>query len=208
MTELLCPKCGATSDKKDFIESFCVDCYPANIRCPTKLSIEHCKSCEKIKVRGEWAKYSEKALSDFVVGKCRGDFTKGKYDPQTGLAEFTIEKQGNKATIRKSIILEILPVMCLRCNRASGGYFQGIIQLRGDTKKVEKWADMLYEKIRKKTFIAKEEEKHGGLDIYVGSSKVVVELLSELRVKATITTKLAGVEQGKRYYRTTFLIRL
>ncbi|MBN1170148.1 hypothetical protein JXA56_03925 [Candidatus Micrarchaeota archaeon] len=208
MTDLLCPKCGATSNKKDFIESFCVDCYPANIKCPTKLKIEQCKRCEKIRVAGQWTKYSDAALSSFVMGKCKGPHSEGSYDRETGLAEFRIEREGNIAVIRKNIILEIVPVICLQCSRISGGYFQGIIQLRGSRKKVEEWTGMLYKKLKKKTFIAKEEEKHGGLDIYVGNSKAVVEILSELRVKATITTKLAGVEQGKRYYRTTFLIRL
>ena len=208
MTELLCPKCGATSDEKDFIESFCVDCYPLNIKCPTKIEIEQCKSCNKIRIRGEWTEYNRKAISDFVIGKCRGEFSRGSYDMELQKAEFIIEKEGKTAKTTRKIIVEIKPLTCIVCSRTSGGYFQGIIQLRGDPKKVEKWANKLYDKLRKKTFIAKEEEKHGGLDIYVGNSKAVVELLSEMRIKAVMTTKLAGVEQGKRFYRTTFLIRV
>jgi len=33
-------------------------------------------------------------------------------------------------------------------------------------------------------------------------------LLSEMKVKATITRKLVGLEEGKRLYRTSFVIRL
>ncbi len=208
MSELLCPKCGATSDEKDFIESFCVDCYPVKITCPTKLRITQCNRCEKIRISGEWIKFSRKAISDYVVRKCKGNFDSGEFDMDEQIAEFKVGKDGSTATIKKRIILEMEPTLCLFCSRASGGYFQGIIQLRGNERRIEKWADMIYGKLKNKTFIAKEEEKHGGLDIYVGSSKAVVELLSEMKVKATITTKLAGVEQGKRYYRTTFLIRL
>jgi NMD protein affecting ribosome stability and mRNA decay len=42
----------------------------------------------------------------------------------------------------------------------------------------------------------------------VGSSKAIIELLNQLRIKTTMTSKLVGVSEGKRLYRTTFLIRL
>lgn len=203
MSELICPKCGRTSDKVEFIEAFCIDCYPDNIKCPRKIEIEQCRSCEKIKIRGEWTRFSRKAINDYVISKCKGDFEAAEYDLDEQMAEFDIGKKR-----KKKIELVLLPVLCQQCSRMSGGYFQGIVQLRGDPRKVGKWADRLYEKLSKRTFIAKEEEKHGGIDIYVGSSKAVVELLSELRIDSTMTTKLAGVEKGKRYYRTTFLIRL
>lgn len=208
MSELLCPRCGITNDKKKFIESFCIDCYPVKINCPSKLSIEKCSRCEKIKISGEWTSYSKKEISDFVIKKCKGEFNSGEFDIETGMAVFSIEKENAKVELVKPIILEIQQTLCLRCVRMSGGYFQGIIQLRGNLKKVDKWAEMFYSKLKKRTFIAKEEEKHGGLDIYVGDSKAVVALLADIGIKATITTKLAGVEEGKRYYRTTFLIRL
>jgi nonsense-mediated mRNA decay protein 3 len=208
MSEHICPKCGKGSDEADFIDAFCVDCYPANIKCPNKLRIIQCRSCEKIKIGLEWVSYSRKRISEHVIGKCRGEFSSGEYDSETQLATFIIEKEGSRAKVSRRIMVEIEPAMCRNCSRSSGGYFQGIIQLRGPEKKVGKYADMLYKKLENKTFIAKEEEKHGGLDIYVGNSKAVIALLAELKVNAAITTKLAGVEQGKRLYRTTFLIRL
>lgn len=208
MSEHICPKCGKKSSEADFIDAFCVDCYPANIKCPTKLRATQCRTCEKLRIGTDWVAYSPKKLSEFVIGKCRGEFTSGEYDLESGIATFTIEKQGSAAKVTRRIILVIEPTLCRNCSRVSGGYFQGIIQLRGPKNKVEKYAQMIYKKLEKKTFFAKEEEKHGGLDIYVGNSKAVVALISELKVDATITTKLAGVEQGKRFYRTTFLIRL
>jgi nonsense-mediated mRNA decay protein 3 len=208
MSEHICPKCGKSSHETDFIDAFCVDCYPAKIKCPTKLRATQCRSCDKLRIGTDWVQFSTKKLSEFVISKCKGEFTSGEYDMDSQIATFTIEKQGSKARVSKRIILVVEPSLCMNCSRASGGYFQGIIQLRGPTAKVEKYSEMLYKRLQNKTFIAKEEEKHGGLDIYVGNSKAVVALIAELKVDATITTKLAGVEQGKRYYRTTFLIRL
>jgi nonsense-mediated mRNA decay protein 3 len=207
MSGLICPKCGKSSDEKDFIEAFCVDCYPLNIKCPTKLEIEQCGKCEKIRITGEWMPFSRQKISEFVTSKCKGEFTEGNYDLDSQTAEFIIVKDGNTARMSRSIIVEIKTSLCRYCSRASGGYYQGIIQLRGNPKKVEKYADMLVKKLSKITFITKEEEKHGGLDLYVGNSKAIIGLLSEMKINATITRKLAGLEQGKRFYRTTFLIR-
>jgi nonsense-mediated mRNA decay protein 3 len=208
MFDLICPKCGKHGDEKEFIEAFCTDCYPVKLKCPTKLKLEQCKGCEKLKISGEWTAYSDKKISDFVIGKCRGDFKYGNFDLENHIAEFTVVKDGKQTTVRRSILFEMVTTLCKYCSRISGGYFQGIVQLRGPEKKVEKYANMFIKKLSNKTFITKEEEKHGGFDLYVGNSKAVIVLLSELEVKATITRKLVGLEEGRRLYRTSFLIRL
>lgn len=208
MSGLVCPKCGRTSDKVQFIEAFCIDCYPVNIKIPKKIEIEQCKSCQKVRLKGEWTPYSRRKIADYVAGKCRGDFVSAEYDHEKGTITFTISKDGSEAEVERSVDVEIKTVMCRNCSRISGGYFEGIIQLRGDSKKVERYAKKLIQSLEKKTFITKTEEKDGGLDLYVGKSKAVVELLSELRIKALMTRKLVGRIEGRRLYRTTFLIRL
>ncbi len=116
--------------------------------------------------------------------------------------------RGSGARIERGIPLDIKKTICQQCSRISGGYYEAIIQLRGDPVRVLGYADMLLKKLQKRTFITKEEEKDGGLDLFVGNSKVVVELMGELGVKTLITKKLVGRDQGRRLYRTTFLIRL
>jgi nonsense-mediated mRNA decay protein 3 len=208
MSELVCPKCGRTSDKVQFIEAFCIDCYPANVKIPKRVEIEQCKSCQKVRLKGEWTPYSRRKIADYVAGKCRGDYVSAEYDHERGIIIFTISKDDSEAKVERSVDVEIKAVMCRNCSRISGGYFEGIIQLRGDPKKVERYAKTLIQSLEKKTFITKTEEKDGGLDLYVGKSKAVVELLGELRIKALMTRKLVGRAEGKRLYRTTFLIRL
>ncbi len=208
MTDLICPKCGKKSSETRFIEAFCVDCYPVNIRCPTKVEIEQCKNCEKIRLSGDWTEYSRKKIGELVISRCRGEFSEAHYDLDSQTASFTISKGREQITTNRQITVEPRITMCLYCSRISGGYFEGIIQLRGDRKKVERVGGRLISILAKKTFINKEEEKDGGLDIFVGSSKAVTGLLSDLRIKADMTSKLVGRKEGKRLYRTTFLIRL
>ena len=66
---------------------------------------------------------------------------------------------------------------------------------------------MLVRMLTKNTFITKSEEKHGGVDLFVGKTKSVLAVMSELRLRTKITRKLMGIREGRRYYRTTFSIR-
>ncbi|VVC02606.1 NMD3 family protein [Candidatus Bilamarchaeum dharawalense] len=204
MSNLICPKCGRTNDKIEFIEAFCIDCYPVKIEAPTKITFERCGRCERMKFRGDWIPYNERKLNEFIISKCKGDFESAEYDFVTQNAVFTIT---GGSRIKKEILFELTKTICQQCSRISGGYYEGIIQLRGNRTKQEKYAKMLIEKLEKITFITKTEEKEEGLDLYVGRSKPIVRLISDLGIKTLITKKLVGRDQGKRLYRTTFLIR-
>ncbi len=202
---LICPKCGKTSDKAAFIDAFCVECYPVNIRVPDKFEFEQCTRCGRARLRGEWGNAGERKISELVLSKCRGDFENAKYDMEKQVAVFTTR---HGAKLERLIPLEMIKTICPQCSRMSGGYFEAIIQLRGNRDRMEKYALMLIKRLEKKTFISKTDEKDEGLDIYVGNSKAVVALIGGLGVKALITKKLVGRDQGKRLYRTTFLVRL
>jgi nonsense-mediated mRNA decay protein 3 len=203
MTGLICPKCGRSDSEIKFIEAFCSECYPVKIEIPGKLTFERCGRCGRMKFRGEWMAYNERKLNEYVAGKCKGDFDSVEYDVESQKAVFTVRNN----LITKEILVEFAKTICQQCSRVSGGYYEGIVQLRGDRAKIEKYADMLVGKLEKITFITKTEEKDEGLDLYVGRSKPVVKLMSDLGVKTLMTKKLVGRDQGKRLYRTTFLIR-
>jgi nonsense-mediated mRNA decay protein 3 len=205
MSDLICPRCGRSSGEVKFIEAFCIDCAPIRLECPAKVEIEQCTRCLRIRLKGEWTPVGEKKIDKFVISRCRGEFVGFKYDKETGEAEFELQ---SGASVKRTIILEMKKTICQQCSRMSGGYYEGIIQLRGSREKGEKFAERIMEKLAKVTFIAKVDEKDEGIDIYVGSSKPIVATMAEQGVRAMITKKLIGRDQGKRLYRTTFLIRL
>lgn len=205
MSGLICPKCGRSSDDVEFIEAFCVDCYPVNIKVPRKVEIDQCKRCEKIRIRGEWVLPGKRKLAEFVASKAKGDFDSAEYIESEGKMRFTIE---GKKELERFVEVQLNPTICSFCSRISGGYYTGLIQLRGNQKRIQKYADILTRKLEKKTFITKQEDKHEGVDIYVGSSKAVVELLTQMKMNTTISKTLVGLQEGKRLYRVTFLLRL
>ncbi len=204
---LICPKCGRSSDDVPFIEAFCIDCHPFDVKLPKKVTIQHCRKCGKMRLAGEWVPFSRKKIAEYVISKCKGDFTSGEFNIESSEATFILEKGGHKTSIRRTISFEIVPVTCRVCSRISGGYFEAIIQLRGDRLKIRRAVDRLIRLLSKKTFITKEEEKHGGIDLFVGSSKAVLETMREHGYKPLITRKLIGRREGKRLFRVTFALR-
>lgn len=204
---LICPKCGAKSTDKDFLEAFCIDCYPFNVKLPKTQTLAVCKKCKKMRLKGEWCGYNRRKIGDWMVSKLRGEFSSADYDIDNCMAIITVEKNGKTAKIKREMKLELETIMCQNCNKIAGGYFQAKIQLRGDEKRVEKYKRIFESMLSKKTFIGKEKEMHGGIDIYVGSSKAVFEVMAELGLRAKITRKLFGKSEGKRIYRTSFAIR-
>lgn len=208
-TVLICPKCGRKSSDVAFMEAFCAECYPVNVKVPGKISITACKRCSRMLLGGEWVPYSEKAIGRYVAERCRGGFSDADYDLQRQVAVFTVRRGESEVKVERAVPVEVLWTTCRECSKVSGGYFEAIVQLRGDEAKVAKYREKFIAALSKKTFIAKEKpEKAGGIDLYIGSSRAVFGLMQELGLDAKITRKLVGAEQGKRKYRTTFAIRL
>jgi nonsense-mediated mRNA decay protein 3 len=207
---IICPKCGASSDELEFIDAFCTDCFEFKVKMPKGIVLSQCTRCKKIKIKTDWKNPTPKQVSEYVTSKCRGEFTSAEFDSSTKTIKFILEREGKTVEINKEIPFEVSPTICTSCSRAAGGYYESILQIRGeDADRVESKARKLVEMLRKKTFVSKLEEMHGGLDMYVGSTKVVFETLQKLNIKPTkITRKLSGRREGKKLYRTTFAIRV
>src|SRR4030095_3278411 len=188
MSDLICPKCGRSSDKVPFIEAFCADDYPVKLETPPRMEVEQCTRCKRIRLRGEWTVYTERKIRGVVLGRCKGGFDTADYDIDWQKAVFKLS--GSGAVIERSIPLHIKKNICQDCSRVSGGYYEGIIQLRGDRARQEKYAKLFIEKLEKVTFISKTEEKDEGLDLYIGRSKPIVEMMGKLGIKTLITKKL------------------
>jgi nonsense-mediated mRNA decay protein 3 len=206
MSVLVCPKCGRTDDEVEFIDAFCKYDYPVRLKLPDRMEFEQCTRCQMVRLQGEWIPYNAKRLSKYLLSKCKGDYDSADYDVDRQVAVFVMS--GSGAKIERPIPLDLKKTICQQCSRMSGGYYQAIIQLRGDPLRVLGKGEMLVKRLENRTFISKSEETDGGLDIYVGDSKAVVAVVTALGLKTFITKKLVGRDQGKRLYRTTFLIRL
>ena len=205
---LICPNCGKTSEGKEFVEAFCIDCYKFNVRLPKGLKVEVCKRCTTMKLQGKWQQLNRSKISDYVISKCKGDFKEAICDIDTGICRFTFEKSGKQASIERTVDIEKIINICPDCTRSSGGYYEAIVQVRGTHDMVDRESAKLERALSKKTFISKIEERHGGLDLFVGSSKEAAAILHRYEMKPAISRSLFGRKDGKCIYRVTYAVRV
>lgn len=204
-----CIKCGAKRGTKQFRGLFCVDCYAWRIEIPRNVRIEICKRCKRTKIMGEWKKTSEKELAEYLVSKIKGEkFERGgiDFENKKTILYFMVD-DNEMARVERDYPFTIAETICPDCSKQSGGYFEAIIQFRGDPKKYADKKEKIERMLRKKTFITKEESVKEGVNLYIGSSKIVWNVLKELELKPVLSRKLFGLKEGKRIYRITFMLR-
>ncbi len=210
-----CPRCGKSAEEEPFVGSFCRSCFVLHhvlFQFP-ELRIQLCSICDRYRLRGEWRR--AKDLELFFREKIKTSYPLEGFgaavEPvKNGLEvhlRMVLSVHGAQVPIDRTFRVGVEKVCCPECLRQSGGYHEGILQIRGDDPKtVEMRAEALSKKIRKKTFISKVEKQKTGVDIWVGDQKVLFELLSGTNY--TLSKKLAGERAGKRLYRSTLCIHV
>lgn len=211
--DIICPKCGAKSSEKEFLGAFCTDCHGFNFRIPkqSEFKIVNCKRCDKVLFKGEWHRFNEHRISEAIEKKCRGEFESVEYDYGRGALKVCFRIGNKEKCLEQQFLIEKQNGICPDCSRMSGGYYEAIVQLRGDNmERLRQYASSMEKRLKEKTFVSKvEEKKDGGIDMYIGNSKAVVADLHTRRVKAIMSSKLFGRDkEGRNTYRTTFLIRI
>ncbi|MFX1563959.1 MAG: NMD3-related protein [Promethearchaeota archaeon] len=160
--QLLCPKCGKTQKETGaFIEGFCPICYfdqhsLISLRHTPKVKV--CPRCEAYWSSGQWVERgnlsTEEHLYNMACDILDPLFTpehpatfeiqilnKSK-QPISRVKEIRVEvtAHAQKTTFTESKIISLLisPELCDTCRRVSGGYFEGVLQVRASTGKLTK----------------------------------------------------------------------
>jgi nonsense-mediated mRNA decay protein 3 len=113
---------------------------------------------------------------------------------------------------------------CDRCSRISGGYYEGIVQVRATNRRINAYEREVATKIAEQaeeslqqaggrlSFISDLQETKDGVDITVGTQHLGQEIArmvtGALGGRFTTHPKLVGEKEGKALYRITYSIRL
>ncbi len=125
----------------------------------------------------------------------------------------------------KVITVRVSQTVCPRCQKFLAGYFEAILQVRAEgrkldeeeRKKVSRIVEESVERIMKKYrmgFIQDTIEKEEGLDFYMGSKKaarkVAQSIVNEMGGKITEAYELVGTDRqtSKNVYRTSVTVRI
>lgn len=232
-----CPKCGKPSDS----DGLCAACRVADtqwVACEGRVTSTHCPSCGATKQVNTWTD-TNREREDLAPDLARSAVHFHPDVKKRAIAVRIRELSPNRsrAFLKISGILYGQPVekectveiawhreQCDRCNRITGSYYEGIVQVRADGRdmspfEMQKAAaiatqieDSLQQGGERLSFISDMAETRDGLDITVGSQHIglviVQGITAQLGGRYSTHPKLVGEKNGRQLYRITYLVRL
>ncbi|HOM95615.1 MAG: hypothetical protein GX941_10865 [Candidatus Methanofastidiosa archaeon] len=242
-------KCFVCGKEGKLTEGRCKECYlkeSFHFSIPGRIKVPYCKSCNSYytnrwKTLDDKLSFIDEILKNNVSSSKEinfvPEFSKDVNDIQA-IVDFLDEGNIYKIKIHirpfyddplfdMEVSSEILlsGEQCQRCSRFYGGYYEAILQIRSDEKKIElekieyimKIVDELSDKLISKdrmAFISRIEELKEGIDVYMGSlsaaRKIGNDLIKKFNGSIGESHKLMGLDKdsGKKIYRTTVTVRL
>jgi nonsense-mediated mRNA decay protein 3 len=232
-----CPKCGGPSET----EGFCRKCRIGStpwFTCDGRVKNVQCPSCGATKRVNTW---TDNTLSRQEIGpelarsavhfhpdvkKPSIDVTVVDVTMNRSRASLVIRGTLYKTLVEGTCTVEIIwhKEQCDRCNRISGSYYEGIIQVRAEgripsTYEIQMSAsiaqqieDTIQAGGERLSFISDMNEIRDGLDIIIGSQHIGLlisqGIVNQLGGRYTTHPKLVGEKNGRQLFRITYLVRL
>jgi len=238
-----CPVCG--KDTERLIDSLCQECFCREkdlLKLPKEIEIKVCGKCLRYFSGGRWVELgldleellksaSEREVDQAVavegLEECKTKIHAEEVK-QKGRGTFhvrcTVGVEGKVEEIkyakRKEILVRAKVAQCEDCSRATGGYFEAILQVRGeglDGEDKEGLLELAESEVGgmagERTFISKSKVLRNGVDVYIGSLNAARKVAADMRKKfggrVKESPKLVGRSKGGRgLYRVNVLLRL
>ena len=234
---MFCVNCG--KDGKDTIKGLCVDCFldgRVMISLPHHIDLERCTNCEEYFINGSWKQMelsdaaedttvdSMAALKESVVTDVATAFE--KLDDRNFIVSLEVctDTLGYRSVDNASTTVRLKNVVCKRCSRQLGNYYEATLQIRSGTKDLDDdIRDEIVRKVRndvenaaknnRHLFITKVEEVSGGVDMFLSSISMGRTLARDLADnyggEYKESSKLVGkTDDGRDMHRLTYLVRL
>ncbi len=234
--DAICPLCGGPAE-----EGVCNRCRAGTVTwftCDQRIEPVRCPSCDAVKKGGRWADTGVplRVLEEELVRQAV-HFHPDVRSPVVSLVIGQVSENRSFATVsvRGSLYgnqmegecrIEVLwrKEQCDRCNRLTGNYWEGIIQVRAVDRRpnmteidramqiATEIENTLQEGGERLSFVSRMSESKDGVDITVGSQQIGQQIASEIihQLGGRLTThpKLFGEKDGRKLYRITYLVRL
>jgi nonsense-mediated mRNA decay protein 3 len=232
-----CPKCGKPSET----DGLCSQCRIGStpwFTCDNRVQSTNCPSCGAAKVVNTWTdSVPDRALLGREIAKSAVHFIPDvkKSSIDVSIRDLTLNR--SRATLVLRGILYNKPVeatctveilwhkeQCDRCNRISGSYYEGVVQVRAqgripstfEIQTAASVAQQIEETLQaggeRLSFISDMNEIHDGLDIIIGSQHIGLlisqGIVARLGGRYTTHPKLVGEKNGRQLYRITYSVRL
>jgi len=237
ITDRFCPKCGRPSESDGLCNSCRVAETPWAV-CDARVISTHCPGCGATKQVNTWTdtnlekdqlapELARKAVHfhDDVKKRAIGVEIRD-ISPNRSRARLTITGTLYGEPVEKTCLVELVwhKEQCDRCNRITGSYYEGIVQVRADERILSPFEmqtaagiatqieDSLQAGGERLSFISDMTENKDGLDITIGSQHIGIMIVqgitAQLGGRYTTHPKLVGEKNGRQLFRITYLVRL
>lgn len=232
-----CPKCGAPTDQPGLCATCRIGSTPW-FTCEPRVQHTECPSCGAAKQVNTWTDI-ERSRDEIAPDLARSaiQFHKDVKQPSIAVAvedisvnrsraELTVRGMLYKKSVEGTCSVEIVWIkeQCDRCNRISGSYHEGVVQVRAEgripsTYEVQMASsiaqgieDSLQAGGERLSFISDMNQIRDGLDIIIGSQHIGLmisqAIVTQLGGRYTTHPKLVGEKNGRQLFRITYSVRL
>lgn len=211
---IYCPTCNRSSDEARFIGNFCEFCIIDRIKktVPDRAKIYRCRFCKRIRVGNTYMEESGESLGRAIVialnlKKCNAKAV--LHTEKEANVRFNCEVDDSGVEFSKKLGMKIENKPCQQCYRMRSGYYEALVQIRGEEEK----ADDLYKKLAafivgSGGFISRIREINKGYDVFVSDKDLAARFLSMHRLNPTKSFQLYGLKRGRKVYRNIYAVRL
>ncbi len=206
-----CPICNNSSADRRFFGEFCEDCAAKKLRSriPSVVEMVRCRDCGRIKSAGVFAEESMESLERMLKPSFK-PFDVKLVHLSNGIARIRVEDARQEGLeIEHNAHIKLHSLLCDSCARRRAGYYEAVLQFRGEQGKVGRIALALQRYLEKNgAFVTKAERKEHGVDVYASDKKVAMSFIAVRHLKFKASFELHGEKRGKRLYRNTYFITL
>ncbi len=206
--------CGRSDKDVRFIGDICEPCTAKKFGAllPESVTIRQCKFCGRIWSSGGFVPEKKDSLAVAIKQSlrqkdCMIDVLSS--DAESANLRLTYAIQGKHVSFAMAVKLKRAFEMCPRCSRMKAGYYEAVVQFRGDGHGVERMAAALGRfMVRRDAFVSREEKLKTGLDVYVSDKKLASEFMLAWRLKPKRSYQLYGMKHGRKLYRNIYSVEV
>ena len=211
-----CPTCNRSSEEARFIGEFCEFCVAEKLSRGIKefATISQCRGCGRIRTKEGYAEEDKNSLALAIKSSMKLGAQYGikvlSFDRLGADVRFNCEVEGGeRVAFQRMVRFKKTHEMCTDCFRRRSGYFEAIVQLRGDKFLISKMFSKISSFVEKRgAFVTKAEEHGFGVDMYLSDKAVANEFFKESKLKPERSYVLFGMKKGKRLFRNIYALKL
>ena len=191
--------------------NFCEACVVEKLekKVPTTVTIIQCRWCKRIKEGQIFSRMSNASLQRAVKIALKSPYDV-KVTAHTGKqidATFITEVDGERVSFNRTLDYKITHETCQRCYRISSGYYEALVQLRGNKGRIDNLIAKITKYLQRRGgFIAKIEVAKDGKDVYVSDKLMMNTFFKDYNIKPARSFRLYGEKRGIRLYRNTYAL--